>query len=316
MCLGEALVDFVSESPVERLTDARAFIPSFGGSQANIAVGAARFGARSAMVGRAGTDPWGKWLRARLESEGVDASMFDLREDVTTTMAFVALSSEGEPTFSIYGGAEEGGLSPSLLAGLEEALYRHIGRGPPGVLVFGSDTLIVPADRDLLAPLKEAAVAGGWQVLYDPNLRDGRWSDEEEMLAVARAALNDVTIVKANAAEAAALTDEADVESAATALVRLGPRQALVTAGGGGAVLAGPEGVVRIPAEPVDVLDTTGAGDAVAGVLAAGLAQSTEVTPGLAQVAIRVAARVVAVRGALTGLPAASEARGLLAQPL
>ena len=144
MCLGEALVDFVSESPVARLTDARAFVPSFGGSQANIAVGAARFGARSAMVGRAGTDPWGTWLRARLESEGVDVSMFELREDVATTMAFVALSSEGEPTFSIHGGAEEGGRR-RLCWPASGTLRAQIGSGPPGVLVFGSDTLIVPA---------------------------------------------------------------------------------------------------------------------------------------------------------------------------
>ena len=313
VCLGEALVDFLSESPVARLTDARAFVPSFGGSQANIAVGAARFGARSAMVGRAGTDPWGAWLRARLESEGVDVSLFELRDDAATAMAFVALSSEGEPTFSIHGGAEEGGPSAPCSTASRKPSGSRLGAGPPGVLVFGSDTLIVPADRDLLAPLKRAAVAGGWQVLYDPNLRHGRWGGETEMLGVTRAALNDVTVVKANAAEAAALTGEADVGRAAEALVRLGPRQALVTAGDDGAVLAGPEGVVRVPAEDVDVVDTIGAGDAVAGVLAAGLARSGEVTPRFAEVAMRVAARVVAVRGALTGLPAAAEGRDLLA---
>jgi sugar/nucleoside kinase (ribokinase family) len=240
--------------------------------------------------------------------------MFELREEAATTMAFVALSSEGEPTFSIYGGAEQGGNPSPLLAGMEAGLHRYVERGPPGVLVFGSDTLIVPVDRDLIAPLNAAAVARGWQVLYDPNLRRGRWNGEEEMLAVARAALKDVTVVKANAAEAAALTGEADVAGAAAALVRLGPRQALVTAGGDGAVLAGPEGVVRVPAEPVEALDTTGAGDAVAGTLAAGLARSGEVAPELAAIAMRVAARVVAVRGALTGLPAAAEARGLLSR--
>src|SRR4051794_26703713 len=111
VCLGEALVDFVSDPPAERITGARTFVPSFGGSQANIAVGAARFGARSAMVGRAGTDPWGQWLRERLEGEGVDVSMFRLGDDVPTTMAFVALSPEGEPDFSIYGGTPDGCLA-------------------------------------------------------------------------------------------------------------------------------------------------------------------------------------------------------------
>jgi fructokinase len=305
ICLGEALVDFVSEPPADRITDAQAFVPSFGGSQANIAVGAARFGARSALVGRAGTDPWGEWLRARLEAEGVDVSSFELGEQVATTMAFVALAKDGEPTFSIYGGAKEG-----FLGGLDED--KLIGDDEPGVLVFGSDASIVEADRDRLAALKSAARRRGWQVLYDPNLRAGRWESETAMLEVARAAMSDVTVVKANATEAAALTDEADPAAAAVALAALGPRQALVTAGDAGSALAGQEGVVRLAAEGVEVVDTTGAGDAVTAVLAAGLAREREATPRLAEVAMRVAARVIAARGALTGLPAAAEARQLL----
>ena len=79
ICLGEAVVDFMAEPPCERLTDASAFVPSFGGSQANVAVGAARLGAGSALAGCAGTDPWGVWLRGRLASEGVDVSLYTLR---------------------------------------------------------------------------------------------------------------------------------------------------------------------------------------------------------------------------------------------
>jgi fructokinase len=302
--VGEALVDFVSESAVERVTEARAFLPSFGGSQANVAIGAARFGARSALVGCAGTDAWGAWLRAGLESEGVDVSMFELRNDVQTTMAFIALSPEGEPSFSIYGGAKQGFL--------RDDLRRLVERTPGGVLAFGSDALIAPRDRELLEPLKAAAVKRGWRVLYDPNLRGDRWADRGKMLELARAALDDVTVVKANAPEASALTGEGDHASAAAALVQLGPPQALVTAGGDGAFLATRNGVTHIAAQPAVVTDATGAGDAVAAVLAAGLARTGEVTAALAEAAMLVAARVVAVRGALTGLPSATEASGLL----
>ena len=137
ICLGEAVVDFVSETPVERITDARAFVPSFGGSQANTAVGAARFGIDAALIGCAGTDVWGAWLRERLESERVDVSLFQLRDDVESPLAFIALSTEGEPSFSIYGGAEQG-----CLAGLEDDLEELLDAEAPGVLAFGSDTLI------------------------------------------------------------------------------------------------------------------------------------------------------------------------------
>jgi fructokinase len=307
VCLGEAVVDFVSEAPVDRLTDARAFVPSFGGSQANTAIGAARFGARSALAGCAGSDPWGRWLRAGLEAEGVDVSMYELRDGVATTMAFVAVSSEGEPSFSIYGGTEEG-----FMSGLEGGLRKLIENEHRGVLAFGSDTLIAPTDRELLAKLKELAARREWQVLYDPNLREGRWVDRDRMLEIARNALGDVTVVKANAEEASALTGEPEPAAAAEALVRLGPRQALVTCGPAGAMLAGRGGVVRLAAQRANVEDTTGAGDAVAAVLAAGLARSGEVTPALVEVAMRVAAGVVTLRGALGGLPPANEARALL----
>jgi fructokinase len=301
------VVDLCSEEPVQRLTDAGSFVPTFGGSQANTAIGATRFGARSALVGCAGADPWGGWLRARLQSEGVDVSLYLLREDVVTTMAFVALSPEGEPSFSIYGGAEQG-----CLAMAEDELERLVRRQSPGVLTFGSDTLIPPGDRETIARLNPVAVARGWCVLYDPNLRENRWADAATMLQIAGAPLKDVTVVKANAAEARALTGEADPAEAAAALVALGPRQAIVTDGAEGAILAGRDGLVRIPAEPADVADTTGAGDSVAAVLAAGLARSGEVTPALVEVAMRVAARVVALRGALAGLPPAEEGPGLL----
>jgi fructokinase len=306
VCLGEAVVDFVSDSPAERLTDARAFVPSFGGSQANIAVGAARFGAGSALVGCAGTDAWGAWLRAGLAAEGVDVSMYSLRDDVMTTLAFVALSREGEPSFSIYGGAERG-----CLIDHEDGLHRLVGDGAPGVLALGSDTLIALPDRDVLRKVKASATSRGWRVLYDPNLRDDRWEDERTMLEIAREGLTDVTVVKANVAEAVALTGREDPSEAAAELVRLGPRQAIVTRGREGAVLADRDGVAEIAARRAEVLDATGAGDAVAAVLAAGLARVPEVTPSLVEVAMEVAACVVAVRGALTGLPPAAEARAL-----
>jgi fructokinase len=307
VCLGEAVVDFVSDPPAVRLTDAHAFVPSFGGSQANTAAGAARLGARAALIGCTGADPWGEWLRAGLQSEGVDVSMYELRADVDTTMAFVALSAEGEPSFSIYGGAGRG-----FLTGREDRLLRLVEQETPGVLAFGSDSLIVPEDREVLERVKELAARHRWRVLYDPNLREDRWSHRRAMLDAARNALRDVTVVKSNAVEAMALTDEGDADRAATALIRLGPRQALVTRGGEGAVLAGSEGILHVAAQRADVVDTTGAGDAVAAVLAAGLTRGSAVTPTLVEVAMRVAARVVAMRGALAGLPSPTEASGLL----
>src|SRR5206468_1374759 len=97
---------------------------------------------------------------------------------------------------------------------------------------------------------------------------------------------------------------------AARALCSLGAESALVTAGAQGALLA--LGVAKpewVPAVPTRVLDATGAGDAVAGVIAAALARGGGLTAGCVEVAMQVAARVVTERGALAGLPGRAEAR-------
>jgi sugar/nucleoside kinase (ribokinase family) len=59
----------------------------------------------------------------------------------------------------------------------------------------------------------------------------------------------------------------------------------------------------------VKVVDATGAGDAVAAVIAAALTRSAPVSAGTVREAMRVAAGVVAARGALTGFPRNAEAR-------
>jgi fructokinase len=303
ICLGEAVVDFVGEPRGAGLSNARRFVPSFGGSQANVAVGAARLGAQAALAGCAGSDPWGAWLRERLATEGVDASLYGLRDHVETTIAFVALDDRGEPEFSIWGGASDG-----MLTGVEVRLVEIVEQERPGVIAFGSDTLIAPRDRETVEELKRAGLDRGWRVLYDPNLRLGRWAERELMLRVASDALAGVTVVKANREEAALLTGEADPAAAAAALVSRGARQAVVTLAAEGALLAGGGSVERFPAEDVEVVDATGAGDAVAAVIAAKLATAPAVNGDAVRRAMRIAGSVVRARGALTGFPTSAGA--------
>jgi fructokinase len=311
LCLGEALVDFVSAEPVAHLTGATAFEPRFGGSQANIAVGASRFGASSALAGCAGADPWGHWLRDALVQEGVEASSFMLRDGVQTQHAFVAVSADGEPEFSFFGGSPDGCLPPA------GELVGRISADTRGVLVFGSDGLIAERDRAAVMELKGLALSAGWQVLFDPNFRAARWPEAGVMREVAIGAVEGVTVVKTNAIEALTLTETSDPGKAARALRSLGARGAIVTIGAGGAILARngipPE---LVPARAKRVVDATGAGDAVAAVVAAALARGGELTAEVVGVAMEAAARVVGSRGALTGLPPAAEASTMLGRYL
>ena len=90
VCLGEALVDFVCERPIGSLGEADFFVPRPGGSLANIAVCAARFGAPVELLGGAGDDEWGRWLRERLAAEGVGVERFVLMSGAGTSHAMVS----------------------------------------------------------------------------------------------------------------------------------------------------------------------------------------------------------------------------------
>ena len=97
VCLGEALVDFVCERPVASLGDADFFVPRPGGSLPNIAVAASRFGAVVEMLGGAGDDEWGRWLRERIADEGVGVERFVLMPGAGTSHAFVSVDADREP---------------------------------------------------------------------------------------------------------------------------------------------------------------------------------------------------------------------------
>lgn len=305
VCLGEALVDFVCERPVTTLRAADHFVPRQGGSLANIAVAAARFSDRVEMIGGAGDDEWGRWLRDLIAAEGVSVDRFVLTPGAWTSHAFVSVSADGEPSFAFYGDADR----PAAHAGreLDEALS-----GEPGVLVVGSDTLLGEAEREVTMGAVAMAAERGWQVLCDPNLRPNRWPGAEEMVSVICALVAGASVVKLNESEALRLSGREDVGEAAEWLRALGPRAAVVTRGAAGALVSEAGGVTAVAGAGADVVDSTGAGDSVCGVIAAGMATELPLEDA-ARVAMLVAAGVVAEWGATPGLPAPSEARRLLA---
>jgi ribokinase len=134
-----------------------------------------------------------------------------------------------------------------------------------------------------------AARAAGWRAVLNP--------------APARALPDELdgVILTPNADEARTLADEQDVEAAARALAARTGALVLVTLGADGALLLSGE-IERLPAPAVDVVDTTGAGDAVNGALAAELAAGRTLREA-ARFAMVAAALSTRVAGARAGMP-------------
>jgi sugar/nucleoside kinase (ribokinase family) len=304
VCLGEALVDFVCERPTSSLGEADFFVPRQGGSLANIAVAAARFSDRVGLLGGAGDDEWGRWLRGRLDAAGVGTAHFELLPDVQTSHAFVSVDERGEPAFAFYGDR----VRPSAHAGahLEEAIASK-----DGVLVVGSDSLLGEDEREVTMRAAGLARERGWRVLCDPNLRPNRWDSRDEMVTTITALVSGADVVKLNEGEALALSGMAIAEMAGEWLLSLGPSAVVVTRGARGAFVQTPGSVAPIESVPAKVVDSTGAGDSVCGVIAAGMARRLPLDE-VVTAAMKVAASVVSAWGATEGLPSASEARALL----
>ena len=150
---------------------------------------------------------------------------------------------------------------------LEEAVAAASG------IVIGSNAMVGELERRVTLRARELALSRGTPVLFDWNLRLHRWRDTDEALDVARTNCDGALLVKVNLDEARLLTGETDAAAAAVAVTRLGCRLALVTLGADGAVLRG-DASRDVPGVAARVVDTTGAGDALLGVVVAALQAS------------------------------------------
>lgn len=266
LCLGEALVDLVCQHPAGELAEAQAFVPSCGGATANVAVLAARQGARTALAGGAGEDSWGRWLRSRLEADGVDLRWFELVPDARTPLAFVISSADGEPRFDL-----QGQLPEKVFERLADQLPEAVEASE--ALFFGSNTLVGQREREVTMAARERALELGRPVIFDANLRLHRWRTRVDAASSANACVPGALLVRCNRTEAEVMTGEADPERAAASLVKAGARLAVITLGADGAILRG-ELKGSVGGEKVRVLSTAGAGDAFTAVLLARLAQT------------------------------------------
>ncbi len=234
------------------------FFTAAGGKGANQAVAAARLGARVAMTGCVGDDQFGRDLVAGLGRDGVRCDAVQTVAHPTGT-ALITIDAAGANTIVVISGAN---------AACDTALVDRAlaGADGPGILLLQHE---IP--EDVNAHAIRAARMAGWFIVLNPA----------PARPVMPALLRLIDIIVPNETEAAALTGSDDAHEAARHLVALGARAALITLGGEGALYCDAGGALRCPAVEVQAVDTTAAGDAYIGALAAGLAEHRSVADSL-----------------------------------
>lgn len=265
ICVGEALVDFISTQRGTSLEEAPGFLKMPGGAPANLAVGLARLGERPRFIGKVGDDPFGRFLRQVLENNRVNTEGLLVETRARTGLAFVSLSPSGERDFVFYRHP-----AADMLLAPEEISLSWLEKA--GAICFGSLSLSTEPSRSAIYRLLEAGRARGLVLAVDVNLRLGVWPSPEVARREIWEALAPVDLVKLNAPELAFLTGEGDVGQGARRLLASGASLVVVTLGEAGAFYVTPGGEGRVPGYRVEVVDTTGAGDAFMAGLMAGLA--------------------------------------------
>ena len=221
-----------------------------GGKSANQAVAAARAGAAVRMIGAVGDDDLGEEAVQQLAAEGIDVAAVQRLASAPTGVALIAVDARGENQIAVASGANAE-LAPEAV---EAALA---GAAAGGVALIA---LEVP-DAPVLAGARAARAAGLTVVVNPAPARP-----------LGDALLDLAPILTPNGGEAAALSGEDDPEAAARALSARTGAPVVVTVGARGALLADGDALEHIPAPAVEAVDTTGAGDAFNGALAAALA--------------------------------------------
>ena len=256
VALGEPLIEFNQA----HANDPRAYVQGFGGDTSNMAIAAARLGARVGYVTRLGGDAFGRMFRDLWAAERVDMSGVVTDADAVTGVYFVAHGEHGHEFSYLRAGSAASRMRPDTLPleVIRSARLLHVSGISQAISASACDTVFAAIDE---------ASAAGALVTYDPNLRLKLWP-----LPRARA-----TIVATMARcswcvpsldDALLLFGGGDAASAIAACHRAGAPGVVLKLGAEGCIVSDGARQQHVPAHRVTPVDATGAGDCFDGAFA------------------------------------------------
>jgi ribokinase len=254
-----------------------------GGKGANQSVALARAGAAVAHCGKVGPD--GEWLIDRLAAEGIDTS-FVTRSDGPTGQALIQVADDGQNTIVLVAGANQEITSQDVDSALSAC--------STGTLVLTQN------ETSQVAHVIEQAAARGLSVAFNPA---------PFASAVEHYPIHKVALLIVNESEGHGLTGHSAPDAIVAALRSRWPNtDVILTLGAAGVLYDGREGRMHVSALPVEVVDTTAAGDTFIGFFLAGRLSGASVRVSLED-ACRAAAISVGRPGAIDSIPSRIEVR-------
>jgi len=255
--MGELLIDFIPNEVGENLKKVNTFTKMAGGAPANVCACYAKLGGKSYFMGQVGNDPFGQFLVDELEKASVDTTYTSFTHKAKTSLAFVSINHEGERDFMFYRDPSADQLfEPKQV---EKSVFEH------AIFHFCSVGLKeYPLKYSHLEAIKQAKKIGSI-ISFDPNLRLALWDNHEELRKTVLSFIPHAHIIKLSLDELTFLTGISHIDKAVSSLFRGSVQMIVLTKGKEGSTLFTKTNSYHCPSYDVDVLDTTGAGDAFIG---------------------------------------------------
>jgi len=269
---------------------AEEYLHQAGGLVASALVTAQRLGATTKVIARLGDDEDGAFIRNDLDNEGVDTSLLRVEAGSKTHISIVLVETEKHERSFVGRWATGSPIAPSEftqadITSAKILFFDNVTEGTKQAVQWATDAdMTVVMDPAASCPL----------------------DDVLEILP-----LVDVPIVPEKFAQK--WMPDNPPEDVVKALVERGAEIAVVTLGERGSVVCTQDGVSKYPAYPVDVVDTTGAGDAYHGAFMVGLIEGWDV-PRIARFASAVGSLNCRALGGRTGLPTRDEVETFIAE--
>lgn len=292
LCAGIIVADIVCQ-PIEKSPPAGALIKtdgiefSIGGCSSNMAVDMVRLGMKVGLSGRVGNDLFGREVRERLHSAGVDTTRLETSDQTPTSSTFVLNVKNEDRRFIHCVGAnaeyDGGELTESVI------------RGTRSLFVGGfclMEALTAERAIRLFRIAREAGVVTAFNVVVPESTDVKAWVNP---------VLPWTDYFFCNDDEGERITGQSDPIRQAESLRKLGAKTAIVTCGERGSILIGPNDRLRAAVYRVQPLDPTGTGDAFASGFLFGLLRGESISQSL-KLGTALGASCVRSMGATTGV--------------
>ena len=260
LAIGEALIDFIPRNTGVPIKQVESFKPAVGGAPANVCGAFTKLGGESKLITQLGNDPFGDKIVDEFEYYGIGCEYVSRINDANTSLGFVALKDDGNREFSFY-------RKPGADMLLKPETIKEDWFKDAFALHFCSVSIGDFPMKDAHEKAIEYAANSGAIISFDPNVRLALWDDIDLLRKRINEFIPKADIVKISDEELEFITGKDSIEDALPQLFTGRVKLVIYTKGSEGAEAYTKSVSASAPAEKVNAIDTTGAGDAFIGSL-------------------------------------------------